>query len=75
MNEILDHPIQLGESRLTNKGCDICFDHVGFAYIRERTVLKDVSFTARQGEVTALVGAVRRRPRPRYPGWPPVSGI
>lgn len=56
MNEILDHPIQQGESRLTNKGCDICFDHVGFAYNTGETVLKDVSFTARQGEVTALVG-------------------
>lgn len=56
MNEILDHPIQQGESRLTNKGCDICFDHVGFAYNTGETVLKDVSFIARQGEVTALVG-------------------
>ena len=56
MNEILDHPIQQGESRLTNKGYDICFDHVGFAYNSGETVLKDVSFTARQGEVTALVG-------------------
>ena len=56
MNEILDHPIQQGENRLTNKGCDIVFDHVGFAYNTGETVLKDVSFTARQGEVTALVG-------------------
>lgn len=32
------------------------FDHVGFAYNTGRTVLKDVSFTAKQGEVTALVG-------------------
>ena len=56
MNEILDHPIQHGENRLSNKGYDIVFDHVGFAYNRGETVLKDVSFTARQGEVTALVG-------------------
>ena len=56
MNEILDHPIQQGENRLTNKGCDIVFEHVGFAYNTGETVLKDVSFTARQGEVTALVG-------------------
>ena len=34
----------------------IAFDHVGFAYNSGETVLKDVSFTARQGEVTALVG-------------------
>ena len=56
MNEILDHPIQQGESRLTNRGCDIVFDRVGFAYADGEEVLKDVSFTARQGQVTALVG-------------------
>lgn len=56
MNEILEHPVQEGESILTNQGYDIVFDHVGFAYDRGETVLKDVSFTARQGEVTALVG-------------------
>ena len=56
MNEILDHPVQQGDSRLTNQGCDIVFDHVGFAYNTGETVLEDVSFTAKQGEVTALVG-------------------
>ena len=56
MNEILDQPIQTGSSRVTNKDYDIVFDHVGFAYNTGETVLKDVSFTARQGEVTALVG-------------------
>lgn len=56
MNEILDHPIQTGNEQLTNKGYDIVFDHVGFAYHTGETVLKDVSFTAKQGEVTALVG-------------------
>lgn len=56
MNEILDHPIQQGKNELTNNGCDIVFDHVGFSYHSGETVLKDVSFTAKQGEVTALVG-------------------
>ncbi len=56
MNEILDHPIQMGKGQLTNKGYDIVFDHVGFSYHAGETVLKDVSFTAKQGEVTALVG-------------------
>lgn len=56
MNEILDHPVQTGTDKLTNKGCDIVFDHVGFSYNTGETVLKDVSFTAKQGEVTALVG-------------------
>ena len=56
MNEILDHPIQQGGGRLSNQGYDIAFDHVGFAYSSGEAVLKDVSFTAKQGEVTALVG-------------------
>lgn len=56
MNEILDHPVQTGSDKLTNKGYDIVFDHVGFAYNTGETVLQDVSFTAKQGEVTALVG-------------------
>lgn len=57
MNEILDHPIQQGKTSLSNQGYDITFDHVGFAYNTGETVLKDVSFTAKQGEVTALVGS------------------
>ena len=56
MNEILEYPIQTGSEQLTNQGCDIVFDHVGFAYNSGETVLKDVSFTAKQGQVTALVG-------------------
>ncbi len=56
MNEILDHPVLEGESRLTNKGYDIVFDHAGFAYNSGETILEDVSFTASQGQVTALVG-------------------
>ena len=56
MNEILDHPIQQGENQLSNQGYDISFDHVGFAYNAGERVLKDVSFNAKQGEVTALVG-------------------
>ncbi len=56
MNEILEHPVQGGTDRLTNRGYDIVFDHVGFAYDASEPVLTDVSFTARQGEVTALVG-------------------
>ena len=56
MNEILDHPVQSGGNRLDHQGCDIRFEHVGFAYNTGEAVLKDVSFTAKQGEVTALVG-------------------
>jgi len=56
MNEIMDTEIQSGSDKLTNKGCDIKFDHVGFAYDGGETVLNDVSFTAEQGKITALVG-------------------
>lgn len=56
MKEILDHDVQIGSEQLTNKGYDIQFDHVKFAYDTSETVLEDVSFTAKQGEVTALVG-------------------
>ena len=56
MNEILDYPVQTGSETLSNRGCDVTFDHVGFSYDGGETVLKDVSFTAKQGEVTALVG-------------------
>ena len=56
MNEILEYPVQTGSETLTNDGCDVVFDHVGFSYNTGEVVLKDVSFTAKQGEVTALVG-------------------
>ena len=56
MNEILEYPVQTGNDTLTNNGYDVVFDHVGFAYTGGEVVLKDVSFTAKQGEVTALVG-------------------
>lgn len=56
MDEILSHPEQEGAEKLTNRGYDIGFEHVGFSYNSGETVLKDVSFTAKQGQVTALVG-------------------
>ena len=56
MNEILDQKIQEGSTTLTNNGYDISFERVGFSYENGEKVLKDVSFTAKQGEVTALVG-------------------
>lgn len=56
MNEILFHPVQTGSTQLSNAGYDIEFSNVGFAYNTGETVLKDVSFTAKQGEITALVG-------------------
>lgn len=56
MNAIFEHPIQTGVEKLSNKGCDVEFSHVGFSYEKSASVLSDVSFVARQGEVTALIG-------------------
>lgn len=56
LDEVLSHPIQEGNETLTNQGYDIVFDHVKFSYNDGTTVLSDVSFTAKQGQVTALIG-------------------
>lgn len=56
MDEILSHDEQGGKEELTNNGYDIVFDHVGFSYEDGEKVLNDVSFVAKQGEVTALIG-------------------
>lgn len=56
MDEILSYQEQTGSSNLTNKGYDIHFDHVAFSYENGEEVLSDVSFTAKQGQVTALIG-------------------
>ncbi|WP_307771385.1 ABC transporter ATP-binding protein [uncultured Treponema sp.] len=55
MNEIYDTPKAEGAEKFEPKGHDIVFEHVGFSY-DEKGVLHDVSFTAKEGEVTALVG-------------------
>ncbi len=56
MDEILFHPLQEGKSELTNSGYDIAFKDVRFGYGNGEEVLSNVTFTAKQGEVTALVG-------------------
>ena len=55
MMEIQDTPTAEGTETFNPKGHDIVFDHVGFAYDK-KDVLRDVSFTAKEGEITALVG-------------------
>ena len=55
MNEIYDTPTAEGAEKFEPKGHDIVFENVGFSY-DEKEVLHDVSFTAKEGEVTALVG-------------------
>ena len=56
MNEIENYPVQPGTAELRTHGYDIVFDNVSFAYNTGEQVLSGVSFTARQGEVTALIG-------------------
>lgn len=56
LDEILSHDVQEGSEKLDNKGYDIEFSNVGFSYDTGDVVLKDVSFTAKQGGVTALIG-------------------
>ncbi|MCR5366929.1 ABC transporter ATP-binding protein [Eubacterium sp.] len=56
LDEILSTKIQTGTEDLNNKSYDIVFDHVAFSYSDDARVLKDVSFRAKQGQVTALIG-------------------
>lgn len=55
MTEIYETPVAEGTEVFAPKGHDIVFEHVDFAYDK-KDVLHDVSFTAKEGEVTALVG-------------------
>jgi ATP-binding cassette subfamily B protein len=56
MKAIEDEPAQTGAMSFTPEGHDIVFDAVSFSYDDGEPVLKDMSFTAKEGEVTALVG-------------------
>ncbi len=56
MNEMQAMPIQQGQTDFNPAGYDIGFEKVNFSYEDGKQVLKDVSFTAKQGEITALVG-------------------
>lgn len=56
MKTIEKEPEQTGTTQYSTKGYDISFSHVGFSYQDGEDVLTDVTFTAKQGEVTALVG-------------------
>ena len=57
MRAIENEPIQTGSTSFDPQGYDVAFDDVGFAYADGEDVLDGVSFTAREGQVTALVGA------------------
>ncbi len=59
IENIMEYPEQTGSMTVSFKGYDICFDNVDFSYKeagKDEKVLDEVSFTAGQGEYTALVG-------------------
>ena len=56
MKEIENEPVQQGSDEYNLNGYDIEFKNVAFSYDKKDSVLKDVSFVIKQGEVTALVG-------------------
>ena len=74
MRAILEQPVQTGRSDFRPSSYDITFDHVSFAYREGAGVLEDVSFTARQGEVTAPSSAPPAAGSPPPANWPPGSG-
>ena len=56
LKEIQNYKEEKKEKDYQTNGYDITFDHVKFSYEPGKPVLRDVSFTAKQGQVTALVG-------------------
>lgn len=56
MNEMEALPIQQGVTDFNPSDYNIEFKNVAFSYESGKLILKDISFTARQGEITALVG-------------------
>lgn len=56
MKKIEKQPIQMGKEKADYNGYDIEFHNVGFAYNEDETVIENISFVAKQGEITALVG-------------------
>ena len=56
MKEMEAMPVQQGKSEFIPRDFNIEFQNVEFSYDSDKKVLHDVSFTAEQGQVTALVG-------------------
>ena len=56
MKEMAQMPKQEGVTAFNPQHYHVEFKNVGFSYQDDIETLKDISFTARQGEVTALVG-------------------
>jgi ATP-binding cassette subfamily B protein len=56
MKEIENYKIQNGKKEYELKNFDIKFENISFSYKKDKPVLKNINFTAKQGEVTALIG-------------------
>jgi len=56
MNEMEAMPIQQGKDEFNPDHFDIVFENVTFSYQEGKQVMQNISFTAKQGEITALVG-------------------
>lgn len=56
IKQIVNYKVQSGSNKFKKGNYDITFKKVQFSYEKGKSVLKDVSFTAKMGEVTALVG-------------------
>lgn len=56
MKEIMNYRLQEGDKKFNGNNYTITFEHVNFSYEKGKDVLKDVSFKAEEGKVTALVG-------------------
>jgi ATP-binding cassette subfamily B protein len=56
MNEMEALPVQQGKTEFNPENYDIVFEDVSFSYEKGKQVMKSVSFKAKQGEITALVG-------------------
>ncbi len=57
MRAIENAPAQKGATEFNPSGHDLVFENVCFSYNDNESVLNNVSFTAKEGQVTALVGA------------------
>lgn len=56
MKKIESQTVQDGSIEYSNNGYDITFKDVSFNYKKDKDILKNINFTAKQGEVTALIG-------------------
>lgn len=56
LDEMENYPIQEGQDQFEPQNYDIVFENVYFGYEKNQDIIHDVSFTVKQGEVTALIG-------------------